>query len=195
MSGMMPRIETSPCVGFSPTMLQYRGGRADRSAGVGAKGAVAEFGGHRRSRTAGRTAGIALERPRIPHRTVIARRRRPAERELVQVQLPDDHRTGGEQAAHDLCVLGGQAIVEDGAGRGCARAHGVDVVLERDRNTVERSAQLAGTLLLVEHLGARERLLAHHGDERVQLRLVDGDPREAGGHQFHGRDAARTNPC
>ena len=79
----------------------------------------------------------------------------------MQVGLADEHGAGGGQAACDLGVFRRHAIVEDGAGRGGAHGGGVDVVLERDRNAVQRPAELAGALLGVSRMRAcAERLLS-----------------------------------
>src|SRR5256885_9287981 len=64
--------------------------RANGAAGVGAERAVAQIGRNRSGRSAGRATRVSLERPGIPYRPVVARRRCASERELVQVRLAND---------------------------------------------------------------------------------------------------------
>ncbi len=173
-------------------MPQYRRWRADRTAGVGAEGAVAERRRHRGRRPARRAAGIALERPRIAHRAVVTGGRGAAVGELVEVQLAEHDGASRVQSPRHFRVLRRDAVVVDAAGRGRAYAGGVDVVLERDRHPVQRAAGRGGRQC-VERFGARQRRLAADGDERVQLRVVGGDAIEARRHEFSGRHLARPD--
>ena len=54
---------------------------------------------------------------------------------------------------------------------------------------------LPALLLRIELLRLRERLRLHHGDERVELRIVDRDARKAGLRQLRRRDGARAHAC
>jgi len=45
--------------------------------------------------------------------------------EFVEVELSKEHRTGSLQAAHNLCVLGGNAVFEYAAASGGAHASGI----------------------------------------------------------------------
>ena len=180
--------------GLQPHDAAVRRRRANRSARVGAERAVAEIRGDGGSRSARRAAGIALERPRIAHRSVIARRRRAAKRELVQIRFADDDRAGGCEAARHLRVFGGHAIVEHGARGRRAHTGRVDVVLEGDRNAVQRTAHAAGAPVGVERSGLRQRRFTRDRDERVDLWVVNVDAREARVHEIDGRHGARLQP-
>jgi hypothetical protein len=105
----------------------------------------------------------------------------------------DDDRAGFFQVHDDLRVLVGNAIVEDGAGSGGSRPGGVDVVFERNRNSVQRTAKLArfGFRIQLRRLG--QSLLAHHGDECVEFGIVDFDAVEQRLGQFGRSDFARVN--
>jgi len=58
---------------------------------------------------------------------------------------------------------------------------------------VQGSAHFPGALLGVARPGVRQRRLARHRDERVDLGVVDLNPREAGVHEIGRRHAARSN--
>ena len=156
-----------------------RRGRANRAAGIRPERGVAERGRHRGGGTARRPARIPIQRPRVAHRTEVTGRGGAAGGELVKVGLANQHRTCLLQAAGHLGVLAGDAIVEHRAGRGGPDARGVDVVLERDGNAVERAANLAGTTLLVERPGFGQRAVGEDRDEGVQLGLVNRNARQA----------------
>jgi hypothetical protein len=108
----------------------------------------------------------------------------------VKVGLADDDRAGCRQPLRDRGILRRHAIVEHRAGGGGPHTGGVDVVLERDRYSVQRAAQLALALLGVERSRLCEGGLTHHGDERVDLRVVDLDASEAGVDELDGGDRA-----
>ena len=111
----------------------------------------------------------------------------------MQVRFADQDRSGGFQAAHHLGVFRGNPFVEDGAGGGGPHAGRVDVVLECDRDAVQRAAEFSGRLLGLKLPGLLQRVIPHHRDERVQLGIVDLDPGEARFHQLLWRDAAGSN--
>ena len=74
--------------------------------------------------------------------------------------------------ASDFGVFGRNAILEQFARGGGTDAGGVDVVLERDGNAVQRAAPLAAPLLIGHLVRGVERLVARHGDVGVYLRIV-----------------------
>ena len=120
-------------------------------------------------------------------------RGRAAVRELVQIELAEQDRARVLQSARDFGIFGRNAVLEQLARAGGANAGGVDVVLERDRNAVQRPAPLP-TLLLGLHLPRRgERLFGDDGDEGVQLRVVLVDSLQARLRQLDRRDALAAN--
>ncbi|MNE49720.1 hypothetical protein D3C80_1442620 [compost metagenome] len=78
---------------------------ADRAAGVGAGGGRNQTGGHGSRRAAGRTAGHALEVPRILHRAIVAGFVGRTHGELVHVQLAEADGAGVGQALDDGGVI------------------------------------------------------------------------------------------
>src|SRR5207247_8573898 len=133
-------------------------------------------------------------RPRIPARTVVARRRRSSHRELVEVRFADEDRTRAGEPPRDFGILGRHAIVEYGACSRRADARGVDIVLEGNRDPVQRAAELAGTLLGIEQLRLGQRAVAGDGDERVDFWIVDVDAREAGAYKIRRCHAPGPDP-
>ena len=152
----------------------HRRGADDAAVGLGAD---ADRGQARRDRRAGagaRAAGIAIEHVgvlRLPAaRAPAGRRPRRAEvRPLAEVRLAEDDGAGLAQARDDEGVL--PRLVRrqrQRAGR-VHQAGDVDVVLQQDRDAVQRTAHLAGLALGVERVGVLQRRRVEL-DHRVQLR-------------------------
>src|SRR5207244_13147647 len=93
-------------------------------------------------------------------RNVVDRRGGAAARELVEIRLAADASAGGGQAPRNLGVLGRDAIVEYRARSRGAHTGGIDVVFQRNRDPVQRTAHVAGAPLGVERLRLRERPIA-----------------------------------
>ena len=87
-----------------------------------------------------RAAGMMREVPWIVHGPVVRDGRRAAVRELVHVELAEEHGAGVAQLAHAFGVLGRNAIGVHGARGRCQNAGCVDIVLEPDRDPVQRAA-------------------------------------------------------
>ena len=91
-------------------------------------------------------------------------------------------------------MLGERRLVgrhEPVEGQGPSRGRhvgGVDVVLERDRDAVQRAAHLALRALAIESFRFPQRV-AIHRDRRVQLVLVERDALEVLADQFPRSDA------
>ena len=176
-SGKMPSSGSRPQRGFSPTVPQAADGQPDRAAGVGADPEVDEPGGERGG-VAGRGAARRPARvERVVHRPVPRVRAEHAPRELGQVRLADDDRTGVEHALDDA------SRGASGRGRRRSRAVGradagrVDQVLDEQRATGERPVG-----------GAAQRLV-EPGDGGVDGRRRRSHPGAvAHGHQRHALD-------
>ena len=94
--------------------------------------------------------------------------------ELGERRLRDNHRAGVTQVLRQRGVVRRHQVLErDRAARG-ADVGGVNVVLEGDRNAVQRSADLARLMLPIETIGLFERLRVDR-DHRVQLVVVERD--------------------
>ena len=85
--------------GLEPDDAAARRRQPNRAARVGAEAEVAEPGGERRGVAARRAAGRTPRMRRVVHRPVPRVLARHAPRELVQVRLADDDRTGRRRAA------------------------------------------------------------------------------------------------
>ena len=134
---------------------------------------------------------MPIQRPGVPHGPEVADGRRAAVGELVQVGLAHDHRARGQQPAGHFGVLVGHARVIDGARSGGAHARRVDVVFERNRNPMQRPAQLARADLRVGLPRHRQGLRLHHRDEGIQLGVINFDAPQAGLGELHRGDTAR----
>src|SRR5207237_3005167 len=115
----------------------------------GATRAVAQSGrgdGRRESRagTAGRTAGIARRIVRVSRLTGNRADGRNAARELVQVRLPDDHGAGVTQLPDLERVAFGRETRQGDRSAGRRQIARVVIVLDDDRNAVQRSANATG---------------------------------------------------
>ena len=131
-------------------------------------------------RSAGRSAGNEPKIPRIPNGSKIADRRCRPGGEDVHVALADNHSAGREKPARDLGIGRGNVAGERLAARCGSGAGGVDIILEADGNSVQRSPKLAGRLLLFEYLRLLQSQVAHHGDPGIRLRIIRFDARQAG---------------
>ena len=158
--GMMPVRLTRPSVGLMPTSDVVRR-RDDRAVGFGSDGRRAQVGRDRGARSGARARRVAVERvgvARLPAAAApSARRVRRAEvRPLAEVRLAEDHRARRSQPSDDERVCRGRRAGErQRTGR---RHHAIargDVVLDQDRDAVERSAYAAGTAFGVESVGDR----------------------------------------
>ena len=98
---------------------------ANRTSSVGTDRAITELRCNSRRRAAGRAAWAVIEIPRIVNRAEITDCRAATVGELMQVELAKEHRTGSFQAAHNLCVLDGNAVCKYAAGCGGAHASGI----------------------------------------------------------------------
>ena len=111
----------------------------------------------------------------------------------MEVGLADDHCAGGGESARHFGILSRHPVVEHRAGGSRPDAGRVDVVLERNRNAVQRAAQPAGPLFGVERARLREGGLARHRDEGVDFRVVNLDALQAGVHEVGRRDRPRLD--
>ena len=180
----------------------------DRAAGVGADVGRPETrgGADAGARSAGLQRRAAVERrlarigPRIVRvvaeaadRVVVARHRvrRAGDPvgELGQPGLGDDDRAGVAQVLRQRRLVRRHVAGERQRAAGRRHVGGVDVVLQRDRDAVQRTAQLAGGALAIERVGLLERARVDD-DRRVQAILVGAEP-----HQILTDERARRQPA
>ena len=138
--------------------------RHDRAAGLGSDRCSREVRRDRDRRSGARAGRTAIERVRIPGlpaaRAPAARGVRRAEvRPLAQVGLAEDDGAGVAQARHDERILWRSgADQRERSGRRHHAVCGGDVVLDDDRDAVQRAARAAGLALRVELVRNRQRV-------------------------------------
>ena len=113
-----------------------RGRLADRAAGVGAGGAQAQPGRHRRGRAARAAARhevaiVARPGPGIAHPAVVGGHVRRAHRELVEIGLAQADRARFPQFAADRRFIGRHEAVQDVRAGGGQHALGAEQILDR----------------------------------------------------------------
>ena len=160
-----------------------------------------------RARAAGLQRGPAVERrlARILARVVRVvalaadgvvvgrhRRRRAGDEvgQLAHAGLRDDDRAGVDEVLGQRRVVGRRQVLERQRAAGGAHERGVHVVLQRDRNAVQRPANPARRALAIALGGDLERLRVHR-DRRVQQLLVHPDALQILADDLARRDAPR----
>jgi hypothetical protein len=115
------------------------------------------------------------------HGVVVAghrrRRARDPVRELGHSRFRDDDRTGVPQVLSHRCLIRRNQSGESQGTTGCRHVGRVDVVLQSDRDAVQRSANPSLRSLAIERFRFLQslRIDDHH---RVELVFVRGDARE-----------------
>ena len=131
------------CAGTKSDNSAQRRRTPNRAGRVGSNRGDAKPGRNRRRRTRRRSTRDALQVPGILHRTKGTDNTADAKRELVQVQLADDHCAGLLQLANQFSVFRGNPIAKLIAGRRGEDARGIEKVLQPDRNAVQRPSPVA----------------------------------------------------
>ena len=96
-AGTTPVVETSPRLGFRPTMLLSAGRHAAGAGRVGAERERHEPGGHRDRRARTRSAGDERRIERIARHAIGRAHADEAGRELIEIGLADHDRAGAPQ--------------------------------------------------------------------------------------------------
>src|SRR5215471_11006480 len=113
-----------------------------------------------------------VQRPWIVNRPEICDCRSSPESEFMEVQLADQDGACLLQTHDDFGVFRRNAILEYTARRRGFDAGSIDIVFQRDRNAMKRTAPLA-TFLFAFHLARRrKRLVPRDSDECIQGRVV-----------------------
>ena len=97
--------------------------------------------------------------------------------ELGELCLGDDDRPGRLEVARDRGVVVRHQVGEGERPTGRRHLHRLDVVLERDRDAVQRPTNAPRSALAIERIGDRQRLRVHrdHGVEFVFVRRNAGE--------------------
>ena len=115
----------------------------------------------------------------------------PADLEVRLVRLAHDQRAGREQPRDDDRVPRRPALGEGAHALGVPHPRDVEVVLDRDRDSVEREAG-ARVVVAVGRVGVGERRLAQL-DDRVHLRVRRLEPGEVRLEHLAPADLARPH--
>ena len=202
-SGTTPASETSPRVGLIAEVPQHAEGiRSEPAVSVPVAAGVM------------RAASAAAEPPLDPpgDRVEVPRAAdlvgRPADRELVRVQVAEQHHARGGQLGPGVAVLR-RHLLEEPARGGHRLAGDAVEVLEPDRHARQRrgrpvTAHSGVAQALVGTRGGLERVLlvdAHPGVDRAWVAFVAADavdfadPREKGCRHLAGREPASLELC
>ena len=144
----------------------------------------------RAARSAWRSRRIVRVARRSERRILVGR----AERELVQVGLAQEDRTGLAKMRDRRAVARGDMPVADARRRRRRDAAHVEQVLDRDRDAVQRAAIAAGGDLTVGVLRLTARFVGRHADERVQPAVVGLDPLQTLVGDLRRRHFTRAHP-
>jgi hypothetical protein len=110
--------------------------------------------------------------------------------ELGRHRFSDDDRAGGAQLGDHGGVVAGPATRRERRSEFGRIIRGVDDVLDRDRNAVQRAEGVALRAALVERARLRERVLAVEVDERFDLAVESFDAVETSADIILGRNSA-----
>jgi hypothetical protein len=165
----------------------------NRTAGVRAERAGTQSRCDRSTRSAGGAPRYAVEIPGVVHRIVVRDCRTGAVCKLMHVELAEHDRAGGFEPRHDFGIFLGDSIGEYAARGGRQDTGRVDIVLERDRDAVQRSAPVPVSKLVLERPCTITCLIVHHGDKRIELRIKAVYPIQIGVNHIARRDIATAN--
>jgi hypothetical protein len=160
---------------LEPDDIAERGRHAARSGRIGAERKRRDAGADRKRRAGARPAGNELGIEQIARNAIGRAHTDETGRELVEIGLAEDDRTGRTQPRHGGGVSC-RAIAVSRARRRGRHALDVDIVLHRDRDAVKRKVPVAGTRELLR-LGENLGFLAQR-DEHRRI-VMRADAREA----------------
>jgi hypothetical protein len=106
----------------------------------------------------------------------------------VKVGLPKDNRAGGLQSPNYLRIFGRNSVFEQLARRSSPNASSVDIVFQRDRDTVQWTAPPSALHLRFELARVGEGCLGGHRYVSVEPRIELLDTLEAAFCQLDWRD-------
>jgi len=173
----MSSAPADPAVGrLDPGDAAHRRRPADRAAGVGADRPRREAGRHRRAGAARRPARQVIGVPRVARRRPGQVEARAAERELPGRKLAEQDAARRLQASDQLCVGGRHMILAQFRMAGGRDPGGLDDVLQRVGDTVQRPAPGAGHQLALGRCRLAQCDLLGQPQKAVQLAVMRGDP-------------------
>src|SRR6516225_7284025 len=112
------------------------GWAANRAGGIRSQRTKAKARGCRSGGASRRSTRNAIQRPGIVNGPEVADGRRSTVGEFMKIGLAQYNRAGVLQSPHHLSIFGRNPIFKQFTRRGGANARGVDIVLQRDRDTV-----------------------------------------------------------
>ncbi len=190
-----PRLADQPETRLVADHPVHPGRAHDGAVRLGADRHLRQRRGQRRGRTGGRATGVAVQHVRVvrlaAHRRPSRGRPRRAEvGPLGHVGLAEDHRARRPQPLDQVGVRVGRAARQRQGPGGRRHVAGVDVVLEEDRDAVERAAGPAEPVPEIAggRLAQGRRAGAQH---RVELGVDGLDPPQVrAGQRGRGQRAA-----
>ena len=132
---------------------------------------------------AGRDRGGGAGRRAARRAVEIVRIARLARMEIGELRghrLADDDGAGGAEPRHHLRVTARAAAGELRRAAFGRHVLGVEDILHRHRNAVQRPGRITGETMLVERARLRQRMVGIEADERAHLALDRGDTVETG---------------
>jgi hypothetical protein len=161
-----------------PEEVVERSRDPDRAAGVLPDPHEPEVRGHSRSRACAGSAGISRRVVRVLRVAGDRRGGEPARSEVAERRLGEDHRACRPELRDDRRVGVRHVAVEHDRAEGRAQAGRLDLVLDEDRDPVQRPGELApGGDERVPSGGVSARS-GVHGHDSMQLCVVLLDPTE-----------------
>jgi hypothetical protein len=119
---------------------------------------------------------------------------RDPERPLVHVELAEENGTCISKLPDDRRILIGNARAVEFRARCGAHAGRIEEILERDRDTGQRSTRLAAGDLELHGARIAHRLIGGDRDERVHFGVARGYPLETCRRKLDGRRLAGCDP-
>ena len=177
-TGHVPEPADTSVGGLEPHHAAKRSRIPHRAAVIRAQRAQAQARGQARRRPATGSPGNPLRVPGVARGAVERVDGRTPVGPLVHVGLAQDHRPRLPQPRHHRGVEIGNAVLQHLGARGGADAARRDVVLDGQRNAVERPAVLALAYLGLRRPGVLQRLVPRHRDVGHQFWIQPLDPRQ-----------------
>ncbi len=165
-----------------------RGGNADRASRIRAHRSEAHSRANGRRRSPARSAGNPIARPRVARAAVMGILAGDAVREFVHVRLAEQNRAGSREFFGDVAIRLRHEIRQNLRSGGGANPARPEIVLERNRNSVERAARAAAMNFALRRFGLAPCAFGEDRQESVERGIPALDPCERRLHQIERRD-------
>jgi hypothetical protein len=166
---------------------------ANTAAGIRTQLQSRAAAGDDRRRSAAAAAGTALGIERIIAAPVDQVIGFTAEGEFRSVGLAEQHRARSAQARDDRRITVGYEVTTAQRPPGGYDTPGIERILDRDRQTVQRTAEVSRGRFAVERIGLGAGAFGSQLHHRVDPRIDRLDTRQAGFHRVTGTEFAGTD--